>query len=266
MEEDNLEDLSRRERRKILREQEKGQKEGRGVARKLGYLIGGLAVVAAVGAGIWWLYNEATKPLPGQIVADLGAEHTTNISDVTYNSNPPTSGKHFPVWAKGGVYDRVISDGHLLHSLEHGYVVISYNCSQPITNHQSLITPIFAHETEEPHEEPVDASPSGEFKPLTRMTVQPQGSMSWVTVNNPPPVEVELPESFKSDQCKKLVDDLSSFLKDFDRLIIVPRLNLDALVALTAWGRIDTLDKFDSQRIKIFIAAFHNKGPEKTTE
>ena len=74
------------------------------------------------------LYKSATKTLPGQEVPDIGAEHSNDISGVSYNSNPPTSGKHFPIWAKKGIYDRVISDGYLIHSLEHGYIVISYNC------------------------------------------------------------------------------------------------------------------------------------------
>ena len=70
-----------------------------------------------------------TKPLPGEIVADMGRDHVTDIAGITYSSNPPTSGPHFPVWAKKGVYDRLMSDGYLIHSLEHGYVVISYDCS-----------------------------------------------------------------------------------------------------------------------------------------
>ena len=265
MEESDLKNLPRRERRRLLREQQREQEGKRGVAAGARNWVIGLLVIVLLAAGVWWLYKESTKPLPGQAVADLGREHVTDISDVTYNSNPPTSGKHFPVWAKRGVYDRVISDGYLIHSLEHGYVVISYNCSKLITNHQSLITPIFAHETEELHEEPV-ATPSGEGRPLTRMTFQPKGTMSWFTPESPPSIEVELPESFKSESCKKLVDELSQIAKGYERVIVVPHLDLDTPIALTAWGRIEKMDSFDREWIKTFISAFHNKGPEKTQE
>ena len=64
----------------------------------------------------FWMYKELTKPLPGQLIEDLGREHVEDIAGINYNSNPPTSGTHFPMWAKGGVYDRLISDRYLLHS------------------------------------------------------------------------------------------------------------------------------------------------------
>ena len=90
--------------------------------------------------------------------------------------------------------------------------------------------------------------------------------MSWFTPQDPPEVEVELPDSFKTDSCKSLVGKLSEFTKVAQRVIIVPRLNMDSPIALTAWGRIDKLDSADGERIKTFIKAFHNRGPEQTAE
>lgn len=43
-----------------------------------------------------------------------------------YNSNPPTSGVHWPAPAKNGVYDNGLPDEQTIHNLEHGYVWISY--------------------------------------------------------------------------------------------------------------------------------------------
>lgn len=43
-----------------------------------------------------------------------------------YNSNPPTSGPHWAVPAKNGIYDEVLADEQIIHSMEHGYVWISY--------------------------------------------------------------------------------------------------------------------------------------------
>lgn len=209
-----------------------------------------IVVITVITAFLAWLFIESTKPpppLPGTKIDDLGRSHITNIEGVTYNSNPPTSGPHFPVWAKRGVYDRVLSDGHLIHSLEHGYIVISYNCGKEISNASV--------------QEATDSA-----KPLTQMKISLSGEMSAFTPQNPPEVEVELPESFNSDECSTLVDQMGGFLNDFQRVIVVPRPNLDSRIALTAWSRVDKMDEFDSERIKEFIDAFHNKGPERTVE
>jgi hypothetical protein len=51
------------------------------------------------------------------------AEHVKSVDDLTYDSFPPTSGKHFAIWATPGVYDQPIGDGFAVHNLEHGSVV-----------------------------------------------------------------------------------------------------------------------------------------------
>ena len=253
----NPEELSRRERRKLLKEQQKDAQVGTQASKGMGKWVVILAALALLGWGAYSLYKGSTKPLPGQMVADMGRNHITDIYAVEYNSNPPTSGPHFPVWAKPGVYDRFISDGYLLHSMEHGYVVIWYDCSK-ITA-LGLIPTVSAHD--EPGEESTD---SGQL--LMHMKVQPTQEMSWFSPEDPPEVEVELPDSFRSDSCKSLVSELSSFTKVAQRVIVVPKLNLNTTIALTAWGRIDKLDSLDNARIEEFIKAFHNRGPEQTQE
>jgi len=46
---------------------------------------------------------------------------------VAYNTDPPTSGNHYPVPWPGGFYTTPIAAGFLVHSLEHGGVVIYYD-------------------------------------------------------------------------------------------------------------------------------------------
>jgi len=48
---------------------------------------------------------------------------------VGYATNPPSTGNHYPLWAAFGVYDRPVPRGFWVHDLEHGAVVITYNCS-----------------------------------------------------------------------------------------------------------------------------------------
>ena len=43
-----------------------------------------------------------------------------------YNSNPPTSGPHWPAPAGNGIYDKELPDEQLIHNLEHGHVWVSY--------------------------------------------------------------------------------------------------------------------------------------------
>lgn len=241
-------------------------------------LIAGIVVIAG-----FWLWKEITKPLPGQTMTDMGREHVTDISKITYNTNPPTSGSHFPIWAKKGVYDRAISDGYFLHSLEHGYIVASYDCdkiqmtkSQVQKNNLSfeirtLNLKTYAHETDEVHEEESTPSASSgsatsSAQPLMHMNYAAQGNMSWFTPQNPPEKEIELSEAFNSQECKDLVSKLSEMTKVAERVIVVPRPQNDSTIALTAWGRIEKLNKFDKGKIEGFIKSWHNKGPEKTVE
>lgn len=89
-------------------------------------------IVLIVGVGGWWVVRESSKPLPGQAIEQQGRDHVSQDKweKFKYSSNPPTSGSHDPVWTKPGIYDSQQGDGHLVHSLEHGYVVISYNCDK----------------------------------------------------------------------------------------------------------------------------------------
>ncbi len=50
---------------------------------------------------------------------------TLSLSD--YNSNPPTSGDHYDMPARPGFRETSIEDGHLIHSLEHGLILVSYH-------------------------------------------------------------------------------------------------------------------------------------------
>jgi hypothetical protein len=56
------------------------------------------------------------------------AAHITLCSDVTYDTNPPTSGAHYPTWAAYKTYTTPVRQPFLVHNLEHGAVIIHYNC------------------------------------------------------------------------------------------------------------------------------------------
>ncbi|HEV7862796.1 MAG TPA: DUF3105 domain-containing protein [Acidimicrobiia bacterium] len=67
--------------------------------------------------------------------SDPGRAH---IPQTTYKVDPPAGGDHDPVPSPAGFYDAtdVPTDGHLVHSLEHGFVIVWYQPSS--TSAESL--------------------------------------------------------------------------------------------------------------------------------
>lgn len=54
--------------------------------------------------------------------------HVPEGTDIAYTSNPPSSGPHYPRWAAFQEFSEPVADGYLVHSMEHGAVVLFYSC------------------------------------------------------------------------------------------------------------------------------------------
>jgi hypothetical protein len=61
---------------------------------------------------------------------DEGATHVACTQAVTYQTNPPSSGNHYSCWAAYQTYTSPVPWGNLVHSLEHGAMIVVYNCPQ----------------------------------------------------------------------------------------------------------------------------------------
>jgi hypothetical protein len=61
-------------------------------------------------------------------IPNEGARHVAQGTQVTYATNPPASGPHWPAPAARGFYDSVVQEEAWVHSLEHGYVVLLFDC------------------------------------------------------------------------------------------------------------------------------------------
>ncbi|OGE80761.1 MAG: hypothetical protein A3H72_02390 [Candidatus Doudnabacteria bacterium RIFCSPLOWO2_02_FULL_48_8] len=91
-----------------------------------------IVIVIVLGIGFWLFQAskqaQAPENLPGQTFENQGNEHLTEGSTdhPAYNSNPPTSGWHWPQPAAWGVYSSTLPDEQLIHNLEHGGIWISY--------------------------------------------------------------------------------------------------------------------------------------------
>ncbi|MDP8922983.1 MAG: DUF3105 domain-containing protein [Chloroflexota bacterium] len=67
----------------------------------------------------------------GRTVATLPADHVAEGTPVEYNSRPPTSGPHYAAWYPSyGLVNETIDPRTWVHNLEHGAVVLLYNCPE----------------------------------------------------------------------------------------------------------------------------------------
>ncbi|MEK7534483.1 MAG: DUF3105 domain-containing protein [Patescibacteria group bacterium] len=125
--------LSKKERKRLAKEKKRQQAIVDKKKASFGKWFGIGIVTFIILFGIVWIVasvvKESSKPLPGKEVAILGRTHVAVGTKVKYNSNPPTSGNHYDTWTKSGVHDKEVEDGYLVHSLEHGYVILHYNCN-----------------------------------------------------------------------------------------------------------------------------------------
>jgi hypothetical protein len=58
------------------------------------------------------------------------AAHVPTCSALEYPRHPPAGGPHYGTWADFGVYAQPVPWPFLVHSLEHGAVVLAYNCPE----------------------------------------------------------------------------------------------------------------------------------------
>lgn len=105
-----------------------------------------IPTILIVGVGVWFFSKSSDmKPTTDQMKPDavstpvsgtveyepVSRTHiTAGTAGSDYNSNPPTSGVHWPSPAKNGVFDKPLPDEQVIHNLEHGYVWISYREEQ----------------------------------------------------------------------------------------------------------------------------------------
>lgn len=71
--------------------------------------------------------EQAAGPAGTETLPDEGRWHMEPGEHWEYRSTPPTSGPHDPKWIKAGFYGTSQTPEKLVHSLEHGDVVIYYD-------------------------------------------------------------------------------------------------------------------------------------------
>ena len=108
---------------------------------KPGKIIVVAALVAAVawGGWSWWRYSAGEGRFQELAAGGLGkldavekqpastGGHLVPGQAAGYRDRMPTAGAHDPKWIEPGVYDRPQISTRLVHSLEHGMIVIYYD-------------------------------------------------------------------------------------------------------------------------------------------
>ena len=75
--------------------------------------------------------TPSPSPSPGdpgiETFPSEGATHVPVGTVVVYGTDPPTSGNHYPSPVGGGYYEFPIEASYLVHSMEHGGIIVYYN-------------------------------------------------------------------------------------------------------------------------------------------
>jgi len=104
------------------------------------WVIGGVIVLAVAGWGfVRWQSQQGVpkldslieqgRPALAQVRSqpDYGRGHVSIGTSLSYATDPPTSGTHWPIWTEAGFYTSPQPKEKLVHSLEHGNIVIYYD-------------------------------------------------------------------------------------------------------------------------------------------
>jgi hypothetical protein len=108
--------------------------------------LGKLAIYGAIIALVGWMvagyfendragteFSELLKAAEDNPSAQIqtfpseGRTHVPEGSRISYRTDPPTSGSHLLIWINPGFYEDIQPSNRLVHSLEHGMVVIYYD-------------------------------------------------------------------------------------------------------------------------------------------
>ena len=157
-------------------------------------------------------------------VADEGRTHTNWCTPVSYAANPPASGTHWPAPDAWGFHQQVVPREWWVHNLEHGGVVLLWNC--PSSGGKDPSPPL------------CNDAGTGEYAPAD------QGC----------PTEIA--------QMRQLLAQRQPDLFNETRILITSDPLLPKRFAAVAWDWTYLSDTFDAGAVECFINARYGLGPE----
>ena len=97
-------------------------------------LVDNSSCPATAGDASWYpqVGTNDDNNIVGERIPQMPHTHVNEGTKVTYNHTPPTSGCHYSIPGKApiqpGVYTQTVNSEYWVHNLEHGYIVVLYDC------------------------------------------------------------------------------------------------------------------------------------------
>lgn len=111
---------------------------------------GSTAAGAGDPGGVLEVFHPDLPPVAGQTACTIEvrtgipiaspAQHLDLCTPITYPTNPPAGGNHWPRWAAFATYDAPVRHEMLVHDLEHGAILMLHDCAECGTS----ITDVFS--------------------------------------------------------------------------------------------------------------------------
>ena len=104
------------------------------------------------GAPVTTTTHPADPPLPGEKactvveitdIPEPDFNHITPCTPITYATNPPSGGDHWPIWAAFKIYTTPVPREMYVHDLEHGAIVLAYKCDGACPDVVAALTSVF---------------------------------------------------------------------------------------------------------------------------
>lgn len=133
--------LRRQERRQRGRAPQRPPNRGKWAA------AGVILILAVLIAAVFITRTVQAKPavLQGEVQQTPSAAgiHVAEGTAIHYDYTPPSSGPHYPSPASWGVYPTALAPGTWVHNLEHGGIVVLYQCPSTCTALQAQLQALY---------------------------------------------------------------------------------------------------------------------------
>ena len=80
----------------------------------------------------------------GEPFCSEGQPHVEDGTEIVWESNPPHSGPHYPMWQSWGEHPETVPRGNWVHNLEHGGIVLAYLCPSDCTEAKDVLRQVIA--------------------------------------------------------------------------------------------------------------------------
>jgi hypothetical protein len=93
---------------------------------------------------------EACPMIIGEGFCSEGGGHEDPGTEIEWMNNPPHSGRHYSIWeTMKGEHNDLVERGYWVHNLEHGWIVLVYNCPEDCDAELDVLREVIAMREED---------------------------------------------------------------------------------------------------------------------